>query len=93
MKIYTKLEDCEKQAIVKMFKTKDGKYLGIRTHEGVIFFRGYINTIDGPGVPSYEASMKIIDNWYDVPKELLDNLNLKLDLVATDVPQVFTREK
>lgn len=91
MKIYTKLEDCEKQAIVKMSKTKDGKYLGIRTHEGVIFFRGYINTIDGPGVASYEASMTIVGNWDDVPKELLDNLNLKLDLVPTDVPQIAMR--
>lgn len=91
MKIYTKLEDCEKQAIVKMSKTKDGKYLGIRTHEGVIFFRVYINTIDVPEIALYEPAITIVDNWDDVPKELLDNLNLKLDLVATDVPHVTTR--
>lgn len=91
MKIYTKLEDCEKQAIVKMTKTQDGKFLGIRTHEGVIFFRTDINTIDGPGVASYKPTLIVVTTWDDVPKELLDNLNLKLDLVPTDVPHITMR--
>ena len=91
MEIYTQLDDCKNQAIVKMARTQDGEYLGIRTHKGVIFFRTQINTIDGPGIASYEPVIVIVDNWDDVPKELLDNLNLKLDLVATDVPIITTR--
>lgn len=91
MKVYTDLEECKNLNVVKMARTNDSKYLGIRMTNGVIFFN--IGIERTPDKEHTYPTMEVLDNWDGVPNELLEALNLKLDLVSTDVSHVFTREK
>ena len=94
MKIFTSLDECSNQMILKASRTSDGEYLGIKTAQGVLFLKANISvTPENPNVhyrPDF-GTMTIIESFQEVPQELLELLNLKIDLVSTDTPQTFIR--
>ena len=89
MKIFTSLDECNNRMVLKVSRTSDGEYLGIKTPNGVLFLKA--NTVSVQNneynhrTPDF-GTMTIIETFQEVPQELLDLLNLKIDLVSTDEP-------
>lgn len=81
-RIAQSLNETENRIIVKIAHSKDGKFLGIRTQNNIIFFGTY-ETGKILLVPEHNVT--------DIPKDLLENLDLEYGVVSK-TPDIATRK-
>ncbi len=73
-KTFKNIDECENQVILKMARSDNNKFLGIRTQAGVIFF----------AATATDGKSEIVGVSYtDVPHSLLIELELEIGLVST----------